>query len=181
MSLSFFIIRGVFPDEEEEKKEGRKKTALSFSLVREWFSLWNKNIHHHHHRLGFVIDTYPIRKPALFSRVRTPKHTRQRNTHVFICCSIRAKVRVPRGAGQDRGQQKIAQRSSRRVASYASRPRRNRSETWRKATWKVTIIMSLLRFYSSFSRGGYRMSLDFRERAGARRRGRPRRSCAQMH
>jgi hypothetical protein len=68
---------------------------------------------------------------------------------------------------------KIAQRSSRRVASL-------RVEAAKKSVGDLAkgdlegnnnnnnnnnaLLCRLLRFYSSFSRGGYRMSLDFRER-----------------
>ena len=68
---------------------------------------------------------------------------------------------------------KIAQRSSRRVASL-------RVEAAKKSVGDLAkgdlegnnnnnnnaLLCRLLRFYSSFSRGGYRMSLDFRERGG---------------
>jgi hypothetical protein len=62
---------------------------------------------------------------------------------------------------------KIAQRSSRRVASL-------RVEAAKKSVGDLAKgdlegnnnALRRLRFYSSFSRGGYRMSLDFWERGG---------------
>ena len=121
--LSLSCLSKKKKKERKRERGGRKKTQ---SRCSSGSSCTNINIHRRREMCNRNPET-----GTFLARPNAKTHTPQRkNTHhVFICCRIRAKVRVPRGAGQDRGQQKN------RTTLFSSRgviTRRGREEIGRR-------------------------------------------------
>ena len=126
--LSLSCLSKKKKKERKRERGGRKKTqsSLCCSSGGSSFGTTNINIHRRREMCNRNPET-----GTFLARPNAKTHTPQRkNTHhVFICCRIRAKVRVPRGAGQDRGQQKN------RTTLFSSRgviTRRGREEIGRR-------------------------------------------------
>ena len=122
--LSLSCLSKKKKKERKRERGGRKKTQSRCSSGSSCTT--NINIHRRREMCNRNPET-----GTFLARPNAKTHTPQRkNTHhVFICCRIRAKVRVPRGAGQDRGQQKN------RTTLFSSRgviTRRGREEIGRR-------------------------------------------------
>ena len=126
-----------------------------------------------------------IRKPALFSRVRTPKHTHL-NVKILIASSFAAasaqKFAFRAAPAKTVANKKIAQRSSRRVASLRVEAAKKSVGDLAKGDLEGNKQQQQQRvFILLFLAEDIECRSIFGKGAGARRRGRPRRSCAQMH